>query len=105
VVPNLLFGVERLSWSPDGTQLAFTGNFHSGSVYTIGVSDTGPPLEKIAPGSLWPAWSPDGMRIVSKVDPGDGVGPLRITWTDGTHPVELVPADMGAGFSDWGVAS
>jgi Tol biopolymer transport system component len=102
------FGVERLSWSPDGTQLAFTGNFRDGSVFTIGVSDTGPPLAKIVPGSLWPAWSPDGMRIASKVEGPDadlGFGSLRTTLTDGTHPTVVVPAHMGVGFSDWGVAS
>jgi dipeptidyl aminopeptidase/acylaminoacyl peptidase len=95
---------ERVSWSPDGTQLLFTG-FRDGARYQIGADGTG--LRLVAPHSLEAAWSPDGTRIVWKAeDPNAafGFGPLRITAPDGSDPVDIVDASMGVGFSDWGVA-
>jgi Tol biopolymer transport system component len=95
---------ERVSWSPDGTQLLFTG-YRDGGRYRIAADGTGLRLE--VPHSLEAAWSPDGTRIVFKVeDPNDtfGFGPLRITAVDGSDPVDVVDASMGVGYSDWGVA-
>jgi Tol biopolymer transport system component len=94
--------VERLSWSPDGSQLTFTGGHRNGAGFTINVDGTG--LQKILPGSLFPAWSPDGASIVSHGEGPNGFGPLRITGTDGSDPVEIVDAYLGVGFVDWGVA-
>jgi WD40 repeat protein len=47
----------RLSWAPDGSQLAYSSG---GSVYVIGLDGSGPTA--IASGS-YPAWSPDGKTI------------------------------------------
>jgi Tol biopolymer transport system component len=95
---------ERVSWSPDGTQLLFTG-YRDGGRYQIGAD--GSSLRLIAPHTPEAAWSPDGTRIVFKVeDPNDafGFGPLRVSAPDGSDPVDIVDASMGVGFSDWGVA-
>jgi Tol biopolymer transport system component len=105
--PTPLLGTtfaERVSWSPDGTQLLFTG-YRDGGRYQIGADGTG--LRLVAPHSLEAAWSPDGTRIVWKVeDPQDpfGLGPLRISAPDGSDPVDIVDASIGVGYSDWEVA-
>ncbi len=96
--------VERISWSPDGTQLVFTG-YRDGGRYMISADGTG--LQLVAPHSLFAAWSPDGTRIVWKVEGAEadlGFGPLRSTNPDGSDPVDIVDASMGVGYSDWGVA-
>lgn len=94
--------VERLSWSPDGSRLTFTGGHRNGAIFTMDAD--GSDVNKILPGSLFSAWSPDGASIVSHVEGPNGYGPLRITGTDGSDPVEIVDAYLGVGFVDWGVA-
>ena len=71
------------------------------------IAADGTGLQLVAPHSLFAAWSPDGTRIVWKVEGAEadlGFGPLRITNPDGTDPVDIVDASMGVGYSDWGVA-
>jgi Tol biopolymer transport system component len=96
------FGVERISWSPDGAQLAFTGDNRHGAIFTMDIDGTD--LARIVPGSLFPSWSPDGTRIASKVERPSGLGPLRTTKPDGSDPVIIGDPYLGIGFSDWGVA-
>src|SRR5437868_2476673 len=63
-------GCFKPAWSPDGTQIAYTGGprfIHStyGKLYVLHVDGTGVPVE-ISDGLGWdtaPAWSPDGTRI------------------------------------------
>ena len=93
---------ERLSWAPDGSRLTFTGGHRNGAIFTMNAD--GSDLSEILPGSLFSAWSPDGDAIVSHVEGPNGYGPLRITGTDGSDPVEIVDAYLGVGFVDWGVA-
>ena len=96
--------VERISWSPEGTQLVFT-NYREGGQYMIDADGTD--LHLIAPHSLFAGWSPDGTRTVWKVEGAEadlGFGPLRTTAPDGSDPVDIVGASMGVGYSDWGVA-
>ena len=71
------------------------------------ISADGTGLQLVAPHSLFAAWSPDGTRIVWKVEGAEadlGFGPLRSTNPDGSDPVDIVDASMGVGYSDWGVA-
>jgi Tol biopolymer transport system component len=105
--PRPLIGpafVERLSWSPDGSHLVFT-HYREGSQYMIAADGTD--LRLIASHSDFAAWSPDGTRVVSKVEGPEadlGFGPLRITAPDGSDPLDIVDASLGVGYSDWGVA-
>jgi Tol biopolymer transport system component len=94
-------GFERPMWSPDGTQLVVTG-YRTSTLYTIGADGNG--FVEIAPGAIFGAWSPDGTRIVSAVDFGDGTTQLQTIAADGGDPIPLVDPSMYAGYSDWGVA-
>ena len=93
---------ERLSWAPDGSRLTFTGGHRNGGSFTMDAD--GNDVNEILAGSLVSAWSPDGASIVSHVEGPNGYGPLRITGTDGSDPLEIVDAYLGVGFVDWGVA-
>jgi Tol biopolymer transport system component len=93
---------ERPSWAPDGSRLTFTGGHRNGAIFTMDADGTD--VTEILPASLFSAWSPDGAFIVSHVEGPTGYGPLRITGTDGSDPVEIVDAYLGVGFVDWGVA-
>ena len=94
--------MERLSWSPDGTHLAYTA-FRTDGVFTIATD--GSDLQEILPSSIFGAWSPDGSMIVSKLIGSDeGFGPLHVTAADGNDPVPIVDVSYGVGYSDWGIA-
>jgi Tol biopolymer transport system component len=94
--------IERLSWSADGTHLAFTA-YRTDGVSTIATDGSG--LQQILPSSDFGAWSPDGSQIVSKViGPDEGFGPLQVTSADGSDPTEIVDVSYGVGYSDWGIA-
>jgi WD40 repeat protein len=60
----------ELAWSPDGSLLAYTctvvrGGAQVGRIYTIRPDGTGRRLLHTGtPSAYWPAWSPDGGRIV-----------------------------------------
>ena len=94
------FGVERLSWSPDGSHIAFTGNFRNGAVYTIAAD--GSDLQKVIPNALFPSWSPDGTRLVYLNELNRDLERIRV---DGTHATTCGArrGHPGIAFSDWGV--
>jgi Tol biopolymer transport system component len=97
--PNFM---ERLSWSPDGTHLAYTA-YRTDGVFTIASDGSG--LEDVLPSSIFGAWSPDGMQIVSKdIGPDEGFGPLLVSAADGSDPQPIVDVSYGVGYSDWGIA-
>lgn len=95
------FGVERLSWAPDGSRLAFTGDFTSGSIYSIAAD--GSDLDRVVPGGLFPAWSPNGRWLVYL---NERSGDLERARPDGSDVRTVVSANAvrGITFSDWGVA-
>lgn len=95
------FGVERLSWAPDGSRIAFTGNFRNGAVHTIAAD--GSDREKVVPDAILPAWSPNGRWLVYLSELTGGLERARL---DGSHVSPVVSSDAVAeiGFSDWGVA-
>jgi dipeptidyl aminopeptidase/acylaminoacyl peptidase len=66
-----------LTWSPDGTRLAFVSNRGDHSFIGIYAGKTKPILY-LAPSTnfdLSPRWSPDGTRIAYAKRPGDGGAP------------------------------
>jgi Tol biopolymer transport system component len=92
--------VERVSWSPDGRHLLFTG-YRTDTTFAMRADGTH--LHTVASHTIFSVWSPDGRRIVSKRSrPDDGFGPLRVLRRDGSHPVRIVPGRLGPGYSDWG---
>lgn len=58
-----------LTWSPDGSQLAFSS---AGGICVIGPDGSG--LRKLIRGGLRPNWSPDGSRIAYQVEAPDWSG-------------------------------
>jgi dipeptidyl aminopeptidase/acylaminoacyl peptidase len=66
------YTVESLSWSPDGTRIAFGGQINSdfvnwryADIYVLDLSDTAVTRVVSQDGPDWgPGWSPDGTRII-----------------------------------------
>lgn len=52
-----------VTWSPDGTHLAFGVGDNAEHLETYVVAVNGSGLRKLATGYAWPAWSPDGKKI------------------------------------------
>src|SRR5690349_22071248 len=85
-----------LSWSPDGSKIAFVG---SGGLYAVNVNGGGTVQLTTGVSASFPAWSPDGSKIAFTcvVDTGnsdicsvnaDGTGLVRLTsdLADDHHP-------------------
>ncbi|MGI8840780.1 MAG: prolyl oligopeptidase family serine peptidase [Caulobacteraceae bacterium] len=93
-----------LSWSPDGSRLAFVSN--RGDHAFIGVySGKDRPILYLAPSTSKdssPRWSPDGTRIAFIRRPGDG-GPPEPLLEDVPQPWAIWTADplSGAGAAAW----
>jgi Tol biopolymer transport system component len=78
----------RLSWSPDGTNLAFAFRTVAGQgtyrIYTLDLKTGG--LNQLTDGgdNDYPAWSPDGQLIAYTVLAEDGSGTIMIARADGS---------------------
>ncbi len=87
-----------LTWSPDGSRLAFVSDRDSHSL--IGVfTDERTPIQWIAPSSArddWPRWSPDGRRIAFIRTAGQG-GPPQPALQFNPEPWEIWVADARSG--------
>ncbi|HUA22822.1 MAG TPA: alpha/beta fold hydrolase [Steroidobacteraceae bacterium] len=89
--------VDALTWSPDGSRLAFVSNRPAHSI--VGVYDfAAKSIQWIAPGidyDIDPVWSPDGRRIAFIRTPSDPVVPFTSN-REGT-PWEIWVADAATG--------
>ena len=93
-------------WSPDGTQIAFTGSTAAdgpGDVYVVNadgsalqrVTDTEGQHEQPS------GWSPDGRRLLYTVPNADGeFGTIHVMNADGTGD-EVLVEDEDAAYGDW----
>jgi len=91
---------EQVRWAPDGRRLAFvrwTGPYQRAVIVATpdGRQEVtvveGSLLEGTAPDS--PFWSPDGTRLAFNVKLNGRYGIRAVTATDGTSPVDFLPAD------------
>ncbi|MBV8750885.1 MAG: S9 family peptidase [Candidatus Eremiobacteraeota bacterium] len=98
-------GVGELTWSPDGTRLAFTidrGDHAWVGAYTLGATN----IVYVAPGfeqDGMPAWSPDGTKIAFVRRPGPAYRDDPAYDPPSSAPWSLVVADArsGAGRLVW----
>jgi Tol biopolymer transport system component len=114
-ITGTLSGPGSLTWSPDGTRLAFTrsgGEFESSNLYVMNADGSG--LEQIthySDGVLQagtPEWSPDGRILAfTRVDAGESDAELFTVHPDGsgmtqlTHCVERCGSSNGAAGPSW----
>ena len=73
-------GISNPSWSPDGTQLVFTG-YDAGSSDLFLISADGSNLRRLTNdfyADLEPAWSPDGRTIAFATDRGPDTDPANL---------------------------
>jgi hypothetical protein len=81
-----------LTWSPDGTRIAFVGTvgvFGASSIYIIRTDGTG--LSQLAGGhwdDMSPAWSPAGTRLAF-ASTRDGNSEIYVMDADGSNPVRI----------------
>ncbi|HTD71626.1 MAG TPA: Ig-like domain-containing protein [Gemmatimonadales bacterium] len=81
-----------LSWSPDGSKIAFVG---SGGLYTVNVNSGGTAQLTSAVIAGFPVWSPDGSKIAFTCVVDTGNNDICSVNADGTGLVRLTsdPAD------------
>ena len=83
-----------LTWSPDGTKLAFDD---VGGIYTVNADGTGETrVPTTSHPDQWPSWSPDGTKLAVRIFEGrtaaidivniDGSGRRRLITGDVAHP-------------------
>jgi dipeptidyl aminopeptidase/acylaminoacyl peptidase len=68
LVPDLSSG-GRLSFSPDGTRIAYAGDYTGAGIYTVAVGGGGP-TQLTAEPDYWPAFSSDGTKVFFARDAG-----------------------------------
>ena len=88
-----------LTWSPDGTKLAFVSN-RDGDHSFIGIYDLGSKtISYLAPSTDfddYPVWSPDGTRIAFARRPGKGGAPKPLL-KQTPNPFSIWVADVATG--------
>ena len=80
-----------LTWSPDGSKLAFQD---VGGIYTVNPDGSGETRVPTTTGSdQWPSWSPDGSRIA--VRNGEGTDGIDVVNVDGSGRRRVTTGDAG----------
>jgi Tol biopolymer transport system component len=95
---------DRISWSPDGTRIAYTGADNGLYVLTLSTGTAALLLPTISNARQWsPTWSPDGSRIaLSRFDYGDGNNDLMVVdVASGTAAEILDDPSQDDGDPDW----
>jgi Tol biopolymer transport system component len=97
------FGIERLTWAPDGSHLAFGGNFHGHEIAIYTMAIDGSDLRRAVAAASLPTWSPNGRWLLYRSERRHAFERAR---SDGTNVSPIVDARLGSlvGFSDWAVA-
>jgi Tol biopolymer transport system component len=78
-------------WSPGGDRLVFYETGPDGADHVWVMNGDGTGRQRLTAG-LWPAWSPDGSKILYGAPDG-----LYTIHPDGTNPLLLVPGDVEFG--------
>jgi Tol biopolymer transport system component len=97
-IPNTETVDNRMSaaWSPDGTKIAFNGNWREGSfIFTISPQGSGktflyPQFINSTAYNWNPSWSPDGMKLSVTITLWNGTfneDAIGVMNTDGTGPI------------------
>lgn len=97
-------GIERYSWAPDSSAIAFTWNDFSGTVRLYSVAaNGGTPVEVgEAWGGVVPEWSPAGDRIAaSRVPGGSGFAILYVMPASGGPAQEIAPGFHTSQYPSW----
>jgi hypothetical protein len=93
---------QRLSFSPDGTTIAYAGDFEDPGIYAVGVAG-GTPNQLTTDFDYWPSYSADGSHVYFSRDSGSdnaedtSVDDVYELWTikkDGTGPAIVSEGDF-----------
>jgi hypothetical protein len=83
----------QLSWSPDGTRIAFEFLIAGGIIYTVEATGGAPTLLVANSTAHYPSWAPTPLASEEGPPPASGEGPASPGGSAGTPPV-VTPAPV-----------